>query len=77
MISASGLTKRYGSFTALDNVSLAIQPGEVVGLLGPNGAGKTTLLKLLTGYLPPTEGSAQLASLDVLSDPMTVRRRVG
>ena len=58
MIETSGLTKRYGSVMALDHVSFSIQPGEVVGLLGPNGAGKTTMLKLLTGYLPPTEGSA-------------------
>jgi len=77
MIEASGLTKQYGTFTALDHVTFTIQPGEVVGLLGPNGAGKTTMLKLLTGYLPPTEGSARMASLDVVDHPLDVRRRVG
>jgi len=57
MIELSQLTKTYGATIALDHVTLTIQPGEVVGLLGPNGAGKTTLLKMLTGYLPPTEGT--------------------
>src|SRR4029077_3033459 len=56
---------------------LTIQPGEVVGLLGPNGAGKTTMLKMLTGYLPPTEGTARVAQLDILDQSLDVRRRIG
>jgi ABC-2 type transport system ATP-binding protein len=77
MIDATQLTKRYGSTLALDHVTLAIQPGEVVGLLGPNGAGKTTMLKILTGYLPPTEGSARVANFDVVEQSLEVRRRIG
>ena len=66
-----------GQVTALDHVSLSIQPGDVVGLLGPNGAGKTTMLKMLTGYLPPTEGTARVANLDILENSLEVRRRIG
>lgn len=77
MIEVSQLTKRYGSTLALNHVSFTIEPGEVVGLLGPNGAGKTTMLKMLTGYLPPTEGSAKVARLDVLEQSLAVRERIG
>jgi len=77
MIDVSQLTKRYGTTLALDHVTFQIQPGEVVGLLGPNGAGKTTMLKILTGYLPPTEGSARVANLDILDQSLEVRRRIG
>lgn len=77
MIDVSQLTKRYGSTLAVDHVNFTVQPGEVVGLLGPNGAGKTTMLKILTGYLPPTEGSARMAGLDVTETPIELRRRVG
>ncbi len=77
MIEAQSLAKKYGSTQALKGVSFVIAPGEVVGLLGPNGAGKTTLLKILTGYLPPTEGQAQVAGLNVLGDSLAVRQRIG
>ncbi len=77
MIEVSQLTKKYGSTLALDHVTFAIQPGEVVGLLGPNGAGKTTMLKMLTGYLPPTDGSAKVAHFDILDQSLEVRRRIG
>jgi ABC-2 type transport system ATP-binding protein len=77
MIELSQLTKRYGATVALDHVSLTIGPGEIVGLLGPNGAGKTTMLKMLTGYLPPTEGTARVGNIDVLEDSLAVRRRIG
>src|SRR5579864_6500324 len=77
MIEVANLTKRYGSTLALDHVTFAIQPGEVVGLLGPNGAGKTTMLKMLTGYMPPTEGSARVANFDILDQSLDVRRRIG
>jgi ABC-2 type transport system ATP-binding protein len=77
MIETNQLTKKYGPTVALDHVNFSIQPGEVVGLLGPNGAGKTTMLKMLTGYLPPTEGTARVASLDILDHSLAVRRRIG
>ncbi len=77
MIEVSQLTKKYGSTLALDHVTFSIQPGEVVGLLGPNGAGKTTMLKMLTGYIPPTEGSARVANFDILDQSLDVRRRIG
>lgn len=77
MIEVSNLTKKYGTTLALDHVQFAIQPGQVVGLLGPNGAGKTTMLKMLTGYLPPTEGTARVANLDILDASLEVRRRIG
>jgi len=77
MIEISQLTKKYGTTLALDHVTVSIQPGEVVGLLGPNGAGKTTMLKMLTGYLPPTEGSARVANFDILDQSLSVRERIG
>ena len=77
MIETSQLTKTYGSTRALDHVTFAIQPGEVVGLLGPNGAGKTTMLKMLAGYLPPTEGAARVAHFDIVEESLQVRERIG
>jgi len=77
MIEVAQLTKTYGSTVALDHVSFVVEPGEVVGLLGPNGAGKTTMLKMLTGYLPPTEGSARVANCDILEQALDLRRRIG
>jgi ABC-2 type transport system ATP-binding protein len=71
------VTKTYGTQKALDDISLEIKPGEVVGLLGPNGAGKSTLMKILTCYLPPTSGNASVNGFDVLEQSMDVRRRVG
>ena len=60
MIEADQLTRRYGDFLAVANVSFAIQPGEIVGLLGHNGAGKTTIMKMLTGYLEPSSGAVSV-----------------
>jgi ABC-2 type transport system ATP-binding protein len=77
MIEVEQLTKTYGTTVALDHVSFVIQPGEVVGLLGPNGAGKTTMLKMLTGYLPPTEGAARVAHCDILEQSLDLRGRIG
>jgi beta-exotoxin I transport system ATP-binding protein len=70
------LTKRYGSFTALDDLNLAIAPSEVVGLLGPNGSGKTTALRLVLGFLRPSAGRATVAGHDCWSDSVAVRRQI-
>jgi ABC-2 type transport system ATP-binding protein len=77
VIEASGLSKRYGELSAVENVSFSVQPGEVVGFLGPNGAGKTTTMRILTGFLPPTDGKAAIAGHDIFSDPLAARRAVG
>ena len=76
-IEATDLSKSYGSVQALSHVSFSVEKGEVIGLLGPNGAGKTTLMKILTGYLQPDEGTAALRGIDVVSDPLSVQRRIG
>ena len=76
MISVSGLTKRYGTVTALRAFSLEVSRGEIVALVGPNGAGKTTALKLIVGLLLPTEGAVQVDGLDVHRAALEVRRRL-
>jgi ABC-2 type transport system ATP-binding protein len=77
VIFARGLTRRYGSFTAVDRLDLAIRPGEVFGLLGPNGAGKTTTVLMLLGLSEPTAGFARVVGLDPAREPLQVKRRVG
>ncbi len=77
MIEAQGLTKDFGDFRAVDNVSLKVEPGTVLALLGPNGAGKTTTIRMMTSILVPTAGWARIAGYDVISDPVEVRARVG
>jgi ABC-2 type transport system ATP-binding protein len=77
VIEARGLSKRYGDLVAVDDVSFSVEPGEVVGFLGPNGAGKTTTMRILTGFLPPTDGSAVIAGHDILQDPLAARRSIG
>ncbi|HUJ61109.1 MAG TPA: ATP-binding cassette domain-containing protein [Kofleriaceae bacterium] len=71
------MSKSYGRIQALSKVTLAIEPGEVIGLLGPNGAGKTTLMKILTGYLEPDEGTVRVHGGDVVADPIAAQRRIG
>ena len=77
MIKVSGLTKDYGARRAISNLSFGAQQGEIVGFLGPNGAGKTTTLRILTGYMPPTDGEAIVAGYDVVEESLEVRKRVG
>jgi gliding motility-associated transport system ATP-binding protein len=77
MIEVTNLTKRYGRHTAVDSVSFKVQKGEILGFLGPNGAGKTTTMRILTCYLPPTDGSATVAGFDVFEQPLEVKKRVG
>ena len=77
MIRVSGLTKDYGIRRAVDNITFEAEQGEILGFLGPNGAGKTTTMRILSGYMPPTEGEATVAGYDVVSESIEVRRRVG
>ena len=71
------LTKRYGRVTAVDDVSFRVERGEILGFLGPNGAGKTTTMRILTGYMPATEGKAVVAGFDVFDQPIEAKRRTG
>lgn len=77
MIKIDNLTRRYGGFAAVDDVSFRIERGEVVGLLGHNGAGKTTIMRMLTGYLEPTSGSIRIDNLTMGSDTAAIQRRIG
>jgi len=77
MIEVENLTKTYGDFVAIEDVSFHVPRGEVLGFLGPNGAGKTTTMRILTGYMPPTDGRATVAGFDVFHDSLEVRRRIG
>src|SRR5687767_8428442 len=77
MISVQGLSKRYARNVAVDNISFDVQKGQIVGFLGPNGAGKTTTMRILTCFLPPTSGTANVAGFDVLKQPIEVKRRIG
>jgi ABC-2 type transport system ATP-binding protein len=76
-IETDNLTRRFGDFTAVDHITFSVDEGEVFGFLGANGAGKTTAIRMLTGLLEPTEGSAQVAGLDVRQHPDAVKRRIG
>lgn len=77
MINIQNLTMRYGSFTALDNISFEIKKGEILGLLGPNGAGKTTLMRVLTTYFYPFSGTIKIGKFDILKDPIEIRKKIG
>ena len=77
MIEVEGLSKRFGPVTAVDDLTFAIQPGEVVAFLGPNGAGKSTTMRLLTGYLAPTAGTVRIAGLDLRTDRIRAVERIG
>jgi ABC-2 type transport system ATP-binding protein len=77
MITVKSLTKRYARTVAVDHISFEVQKGQIVGFLGPNGAGKTTTMRILTCFLPPSEGTANVAGFDVLEQPMEVKKRIG
>ena len=77
MVEVQHVTKRYGSFTAVDDLSFQVERGEILGFLGPNGAGKTTTMRILTGYQPATEGVARVAGFDVFEQPLEAKRRTG
>lgn len=77
MIEAHDLSRRYGSFTAVDRVSFAVEEGEILGILGPNGAGKTTTIRMITGFLPPTGGQVTVFGKDLFAEPRKARRDIG
>jgi ABC-2 type transport system ATP-binding protein len=77
VIEVQHLTKRYGRVTAVDDVSFRVERGEILGFLGPNGAGKTTTMRVITGYMPPTEGKAIVAGFDVFDQAIEAKRRTG
>ena len=77
MIDVQHVTKQYGQVTALDDISFSIQKGETVAFLGPNGAGKTTTMRILTGFMPPTSGTVQIAGFDCLEEPWEVKKHIG
>ncbi len=77
MVYVHNLTKRYGSLTAVENLSFQLERGEVLGFLGPNGAGKTTTMRIVTGYMPPTRGTVQIQGLDIFDNPMQAKKLIG
>src|SRR5262245_39942948 len=77
MIEVQSLTKRYRDRVAVENLTFAVNEGEILGFLGPNGAGKSTTMRMLTGFLPPSGGSAKIAGFDVFDSPLEVKRRIG
>lgn len=77
MIEVQHLTKRYGRFTAVEDVSFRVERGEILGFLGPNGAGKSTTMRILTGYMPATEGTATVAGYNVFEQPIEAKQRTG
>ncbi|MBK7860627.1 MAG: ABC transporter ATP-binding protein [Archangiaceae bacterium] len=77
MIEVTNLTKRYRDRVAIDRLNFTVEKGEILGFLGPNGAGKSTTMKILTGFLPPTEGQAKIDGFDVFEQPLEVKKRIG
>ena len=77
MIEVNDVTKYYGNFPAIMDINFRVEPGEVVGFLGPNGAGKSTTMKVITGFIPPTSGSASVAGYDIVNESLEARRHIG
>jgi len=77
MIQVTNLSKKYGKVTAVRNLNFSVEKGEILGFLGPNGAGKTTTMNIITGYIPPSEGSVKINGMDVLEDSEEVRKTIG
>ena len=77
MIEVKNITKRYGNFTALDDVSFKIEEGEIIGLLGPNGAGKSTTMNIITGFIEPSEGEVYINGINMLKNPKKAKREIG
>ncbi len=77
MLEVKNLRKRYGAIEAVRGISFTAQKGEILGVLGPNGAGKSTTMRMITGFLPPTEGTAVIAGFDIVEQPIEAKRRIG
>jgi ABC-2 type transport system ATP-binding protein len=77
MIEVSHLVKKFGEFTAVEDVTFEVTPGQVLGFLGPNGAGKSTTMKVITGFIPPTAGRVRVGGLDIVEHPIATRRQIG
>ena len=77
MIEFKNITKYYGDFPAVTNISFKIEKGEIVGLLGPNGAGKSTTMKMITGFMPPTSGELSVGGNDIVTQSIEARRKIG
>ena len=77
MISISNITKKFGNFTAVDNLSMSVKSGEVLGFLGPNGAGKSTTMKMITGFMKPTEGTIKVKGMNVETNPIECKKLIG
>ena len=77
MISISNITKKFGDFTAVDNLSMTVKSGEVLGFLGPNGAGKSTTMKMITGFIKPTEGTIKVKGMNVETNPIECKKLIG
>ena len=77
MITVENLTKRFAAKKAIESVSFQVEKGEILGFLGPNGAGKTTTMRIVTGFMPASEGTVRVDGFDVFENPLDVRRRIG
>ena len=77
MIEVNSLTKRFGHKVAVDNLSFSVKKGEVLGFLGPNGAGKSTTMRMVTGFLPVTEGSIEIGGVSMIAKPMAAKKKIG
>ncbi len=77
MIEVKGVSKHFGNFAAISDISFRVEPGEIVGFLGPNGAGKSTTMKVITGFLPPTSGTVSVADCDIINESLEARRHIG
>ena len=77
MISVNSLSKKFNNLLAVDQVSFEVKQGEILGFLGPNGAGKTTTMKMLTCFIPPSSGTAEICGYSIFDDPLQVRKQIG
>src|SRR3954462_2932981 len=77
MIECEGLTKRFGTFMAVDHVSFSVAKGSIFGFLGPNGSGKSTVIRMLCGILEPTEGTARIAGTDIIREGDAIKEMIG
>ena len=77
MITVQNVTRKFGKFKAVDNLSMTVPQGQVLGFLGPNGAGKTTTMRMISGFLTPSEGKIDVCGFDVVENPVQVKQKIG